>query len=107
MSKVFVPELKDYTCFEIHDNYIRGYKGELLENEFIDYTDIYFNNNYYIREGTTLLEVVPVCINQEDLTTNFYYRVDFYKILIIFLILAIFIIYLPLKLISKIFKRRL
>lgn len=105
---IYVPDIEHYECFVMNDNYIRGYETGISQvGDYVPYTDFYYNNNYYSKSGIELIEFIPICLPSSKLTTDFYYRVDFYKILIIFLILSIFIIYIPLKLISKIFKRRI
>ena len=82
MTKVFVPDLTNYQCFVMNNDYIRAYKQTPSYNSSIDYTDYYFKNNYYEREGTQTFNnyaSLPTCINNNDLTDNFYYRYDFDK----------------------------
>lgn len=108
MTKVFVPDLTNYQCFVMNADYIRAYRQIPTYNSTIDYTDYYFKNNYYERTGQQTFSNytnLPSCINSNELTDNFYYRYDFDKILIIFLIAAIIIIYLPIKILFRFFRR--
>lgn len=108
MGKIYVPDLTNYTCFVMHNDYIRAYKTNPSYNTNVNYTDYYFNSNYYSVDGSQTFgnyTTLPTCINSSNLTTDFYYRVDFYKILIIFIIMTIVIVYLPIKILFRFFRR--
>ena len=108
MTKVYVPNLTDYQCFVINNDYIRAYENVPTQNSLVNYTDYYFKSNYYEKKGQQQFSnytTLPSCINSNELTDNFYYRYDFDKILIIFIICAIFIIYLPIKILFRLFRR--
>ena len=91
-----------------------------------DYFRIYTNNNCYTQYSSTYCDCyyiypkldyikseVTSCnvsnltntINYNNFTDDFYYRIDFVNILLMFFIMSIFIIYIPLKLFSKIFRK--
>lgn len=107
---IYVPDNNTYNkCYVLqNENVIRGYNVVPNYNTSYNYRDYYINSDYYYKDGggtwsnyTTL----PVCLDSNVITHNFYYRTDFYKILIMFLIMSIFILYIPVKVFSKIFKR--
>lgn len=107
-SKIFVPDLSTYTCFVMHNDYIRAYERNPAYNTNINYTDYYFKNNYYSLSGIQQFNnysTIPTCIDSNLLTDVIYYRYDFDKILIIFLIMTIIIIYLPIKILFRFFRR--
>ena len=98
---IYVPtELIDSDCFVINDNFIRAYTN----SDLTEYTDIFINQDYMTKTGISEV-YTGSCDISDNFTDNFYYRVDFYKILIMFLIMSIFIIYIPIKIFSKLFKR--
>jgi len=107
--KIYVPDTTNYKCFYVRsEGVIRAYKQVPQNNTNIEYRDYYINSNYIYSDNyqsfgqyTTL----PVCLSSNDITTDFYYRNDIADILIIFVILAIFIIYLPYKIFSRFFGR--
>lgn len=87
---------------------------------------IYTNNNCYQNYNSTycdclyiypkidyLTSEITSCnvsnlnsvINYEKFTDNYYYRIDFDRILVMFTIMSIFIILIPLKIFSKIFRK--
>lgn len=90
----------------MHDGYIRAYGGFNDLPSSVAYTDFFYNNNYYSRSGLEELTQQPVCISSDKLTTDYMYRVDFDKILIIFVIITFIIVYLPIKLIFHLLNRR-
>lgn len=102
---IYVPNYDNTHCYVFQDTvilreYVTTNVGQ--ENNFIDYNT---SNHYTSIKGTHYLDRVPACINEADLTSDFYYRNDLSHILIIFLILFIFIIYLPWKLIMRFYGR--
>lgn len=104
MTKIYLPsEYLDKPCYEINENYIRVFDTTDKENNKI--YDIYLNNNYLIKEGTSKFDNSITCDSLYDFTDDFYYRNDFDKILIIFVIFAFIIIYLPSKLFMKMFRK--
>ena len=107
---IYVPEDNTYDeCYVLTgDGVIRGYDTIPAYNTTYNYRDYYINSNYMYRSGSgqwSSYTTLPVCLDNTLITNNFYYRVDFYKILIMFTIMSIFIIYIPVKVFSKIFKR--
>lgn len=103
MSKIYIPsDYLDSPCIIQNNGYMRAYTNNSLTN----YVDIYYDNNYALKEGYSYNGYNGVCDTINTYTDDFYYRVDFDSILIGFSILSFFIIFLPLKLFSKLFNVR-
>lgn len=107
---IYVPDLTNYECFVVRDsNTIRAYKTTPQNNSTIEYRDYYINSNYLYQDGEQTFSqytTLPVCLSQDKLTSDVYYRNDLDSILIIFLIISIFAFYIPLKLFGSFYKRR-
>lgn len=103
---IYVPDVDSFECFVMYDGYIRAYPDLSDISSSVAYTDFLYNSNYYTRTGEEELSEYPTCISSDQLSSNYYYRTDFDKILVIFLIFAFVIIYLPIKLIFTLFNRR-
>lgn len=108
---IYVPNLEDYKCFVVrNEEVIRAYKEIPTNDSEVEYRDYYYNSNYLYNDGTQSFNqyaILPICLSNDVLTDSIYYRNDFDKILVIFLIMTIFCIFIPLKLFSKLFKKRL
>lgn len=103
---IYVPDIEHFECYVMHDGFIRAYEGFNDLSSYVAYTDFFYNNNYYSRNGLEELTQQPECIPSNKLTTDYMYRVDIDKILITFVILAFVIVYLPLKLVFHVLNRR-
>lgn len=99
---IYVPDLSNYECFYIQsEGVIRGYEERPQANKTINYRDYYINSSYIYRDGVsqfTTYSTLPTCLSSTILTDDVYYRLDFDKILIIFIILVIICFYFPGKL---------
>lgn len=108
-EKIFVPDLSSYKCVYMYQNNIlRAYKTMPTYNTEVSYTDFFVENHYLYREGTqsfSSYSSLPNCLSNNVLTDDFYYRTDFVDIMIIFFIFAIFILYLPIKVVFRFFRR--
>lgn len=109
----YVPDL-NYKCYTLVDKdtiraytvmpYNPGYNNQVN----INYRDYYINSNYLYKDGIQTFNnytTLPVCLETSTLTDDFYYRNDFASILVIFVILAFFGVYLPLRIFFRFFKR--
>lgn len=111
MSKIFVPSDTTYNkCYVVSSGVIRAYNKVPQYNTDYVYREYFIHDNYNYRDvsgnwGQQQFTTLPSCINSNDLTNNFYYRVDFYQILIMFIIFSIFVFYIPIKILFRIFKR--
>ena len=98
-------DLPNNKCYEYQDTYILRIYDSININQENNFTDYNTANHYQSKSGSIFLENEPVCMSHEYLSHELYYRNDLSHILVIFLILAIFIIYLPIKIFSKFFKK--
>lgn len=105
---IYVPDTS-YRCYVVQsDTTIRAYSQVPQNNRTISYRDYYFTANYLFRDGTQTFgstTTLPVCLDSSLITDKYYYRNDFSSILVIFMIMSIFIFYLPFKIISRFFGR--
>lgn len=103
--KIYVPDITNYKCTYVYgEGVLRSYEKVPQANQTINYRDYYINNDYIFKDGSTTFttySTLPNCLSSDTLTTNFYYRNDIDKILVIFSILVIFCIYCPIKLFSR------
>lgn len=106
---IYVPDLTNYKCFYVQsEGVIRAYEEIPKNNSTIDYRDYYINSNYIYKDGSQSFSnysTLPVCLENSNLTTEYYYRNDFDSILIIFFIMSIFGFYIPIRLFMKLFKK--
>lgn len=107
---IYVPDLKNYKCFVVQsEGVIRAYEQVPRANSNIDYRDYYIKSNYIFRDGAQSFSqyaTLPVCLSEETLTNDYYYRNDLSDILIIFSAFAFFAVYIPLKIFFRLFRRR-
>lgn len=97
----------------LNDTYIYTYVGNIItvhsncNNNQCDCTNIYPELDYMKSKTYTcaLSNTNDNLLDYNNLTDNIYYRIDFYKILIIFIILAFIIIWCPIKIMLRFFKR--
>lgn len=104
---IYVPNYNNNKCVVLQNSTtIRVYETRPSYNSTVSYTDYYFTSNYYFNTGTQTFSnytTLPTC--RTDITTNFYYRYDFDKIMIIFIIIVILCYYLAFKPVSRLFGR--
>lgn len=106
---IYVPDLENYECFVVQsEGVIRAYEETPQNNTTIDYRDYYINSSYIFRDSSQSFSqytTLPTCLDNSVLTNDYQYRLDFPGILFIFVIYAIFGIYLPFKIIMRLFKK--
>lgn len=106
---IYVPDLENYKCFVVRsENVIRAYKQIPYNNSTIEYRDYYFNSNYLYQDGEQTFSqytTLPICLDNNNLTTNFYYRNDLDSILTSFLIISIFMLLIPITILKRFFRR--
>lgn len=107
--KIYVPDKENYKCFVVRsEEVIRAYEEIPRNNTEIIYRDYYYNSNYLYNDGVQSFSqytTLPVCLANDIITDNVYYRNDIDSILVIFFILAIICIYIPLKIFMRLFRR--
>lgn len=111
MNNIYLPEDTTYNkCYVVqNENVIRGYDRVPSNNATYNYRDYYINSNYIYKDGTgqwSSYTTLPICLDNSVITNDFYYRNDICDILLIFVILVIFIVYIPIKIVFRIFKKR-
>lgn len=107
---IFLPEDSTYNkCYVVQsEGVIRGYDRTPAYNSSYNYRDYYIRSNYIYRDGNgtwSNYSTLPVCLDNNIITNDFYHRLDFSNIMIMFLVINIFAIYLPIKIFSKIFRK--
>lgn len=107
---IYVPEDTIYNkCYVVQsEGVIRAYDTIPRNNVTYGYRDYYINSSYIYRDGTgswSQYSTLPVCLNSNIIVHDYWHRLDLANILIIILIINIFGIWLPTKIISKLFKR--
>lgn len=106
---IYVPDLDSYQCYVVQsEGVIRAYEEIPQNNSTIDYRDYYIKSNYIYRDGSqnfSSYSTLPTCLDNNNLTSEVFYRNDFDSILIIFFILSIFCFYIPLKIFMRLFRR--
>ena len=110
MDKIFVPSDTTYNkCYVVQsEGVIRGYDRIPSNNTSYNYRDYYINSSYIYKDGSgswSQYTNLPICLSSDNITNDFYYRLDLSSILTIFLIINIFAIYIPTKIFSKIFRK--
>lgn len=110
---IYVPDTS-YQCYVlVNKDTIRAYQTKPYhpgnnQQININYRDYYITSNYLYTDGTQSFgnySTIPICLDSDIITNDFYYRNDFDSILFIFVVLCIFIIYIPYKIFSRLFGR--
>lgn len=107
--KIYFPDITNYKCFVVrNDSTIRAYKQIPTNNSNVDFRDYYYNSNYLYTDGNqsfSNFSQLPVCLDKQIVSNDFYYRNDLPDILFIFTIFSIFAIYIPLCIFRRLFRR--
>lgn len=107
---IYVPEDSTFNkCYVVQsEGVIRAYDTAPRLNTSYSYRDYYVNSDYIYRDNFGSwgqYATLPVCLDSDVITHTEYYRLDYYKSLIIVLIVSIFAFYIPIKVFSKIFRK--
>lgn len=106
---IYVPDLENYECYVVQsEGVLRAYETTPINNATISYRDFYINSNYIYRDGEQTFSqyaTLPICLSSSNISTDVYYRNDFDKILTIFLIMCIFCFLIPIKVVTRLFRR--
>lgn len=111
MAKLYLPvEVNQNQCaVVVSDGHIRIYStrpnGQTQNN--VSYTDFYIRENYLSSSGSTNWGSYTTqnCLDHTQFTTDKLYRPDIWQSFICYFILFIFCIYIPFRIISRIFGR--
>lgn len=106
---IYVPNYESGNCAYIYNtDIIRVYDTQPRNNATINYKDYYIKSQYIYNEGSTTFgnySSLPTCISSDRITTDVYYRNDLPEILFIFFMFAFCCLYLPWRLILRMFRR--
>lgn len=110
MSKIYMPEDTTFNkCYVVQSSdVIRGYDKVPVNGSDYSYRDYYVNSNYIYKDGTgtwSQYSTLPICLSSDVITNDYYYRNDMPDILIMFTIISIFGIYIPFKILFRLFRR--
>ena len=88
MNNIYVPEDSVYNkCYVVQsEGVIRAYDRVPSNNVSYNYRDFYINSDYIYKDGTgqwSNYSTLPICLDNNIITNDYYYRVDFPDILII------------------------
>ena len=105
---IYVP-ISNPSCVVIrNDTTMRVYDEVPRVNSTIGYTDYFYTSNYLYQEGQQTFSqyaTLPVCLPNDNLTNEWFYRNDISDILLSYIILAFLTIYLPIKIVTQIIKK--
>lgn len=106
---IYVPDTDSYKCFVVqNEQVIRAYKSIPRNNTTVYYRDYYLQSNYIYKDGQQTFgqyTTLPICLEESSVTTDYFYRNDIDSILVTFAIMALFILWLPLKIVFRFFRR--
>lgn len=109
MIYVDVKNIDDFKCYSVVDkDTIRAYYSTPALNSSSEYVDFYINSHYLQKSGYQSwgnYNNLPVCIQSDKLTTDFYYRNDLPDILFILIVFLFIIVFLPYKIVFRSFGR--
>lgn len=110
MAKLFLPEsVNNNQCAVVQsDGHIRIYDSRPNgTQQYVNYRDYYIRENYLMTSSSTTWSSYTSinCMDSTQFTTDFWYRPDIWQSLICFYIICIVAIYIPFKIISRIFGR--
>lgn len=103
---IYVPEKNENKCYVVQsEGVIRAYEYRPYNNANVSYRDYYIDSGYIYRDGQqqfSSYSTIPVCLDNNELTSGYLYRNDIDKIFIVFFII-LFICYFILKKIIRVF----
>lgn len=104
---LYVPSYNTSNCVVLSNSEtIRVYQSRPCNNCTINYRDYYIHSDYYFNDGVATFSqysTLPTC--RTDITTNFYYRYDFDKIIIIFICILLLLYFFAFKPIQRVMGR--
>lgn len=109
---IYLPSDNVYDkCYVVqNEGVIRGYDRTPANNTNYNYRDYYIRSDYIYKDGNgtwSQYTTLPICIDDNIITNDFYYRLDFTNILINVLIIVMLCFYPGFKLFKCLFGRRL
>lgn len=110
MAKIYLPDtINNNQCVVVQsEGHLRVYSSRPNgTQQNVTYNDYYLRENYLKSSGSTTWNQYTTqnCLDNNQFTTDYWYRPDIWQSLICFYIIALVGIYLPFKIISRIFGR--
>lgn len=97
--KIYLPTNNTNHCYVVqNEEVIRDYESQPTYNSSIAYRDYYIRSDYIYKDGVQSFgnySTLPICLDNNVMTTNVYYRQDFPNILLMFFIIVILCFYIP------------
>lgn len=107
---IYVPDHVSTNCVVVrNEEVIRKYETIPTYNSNVNYIDYYIHSDYIAQPGVQNFgsyASLPTCLPSSQITTDSQYRIDYDKILVIFVIVFIFSIYFPSKLFMTFLRKR-
>lgn len=103
MTYLPTEQINEEYFYSINNDTITIFKN--CNNSECQCNDVYSNINYLTSQNYTCTLQNHNFIDYSSFTDNLYYRLDFDKIMIIFYLMAFFIIYCPIVIITRFFRR--
>lgn len=110
MAKIYLPEnINNNQCVVVQsEGHLRVYDSRPNgTQQNVNYRDYYIRENYLKSTNQTTWNVYTSinCLDSTQFTTDYWYRPDIWQSLICFIIMAYIMIYLPYKIVSRLFGR--
>lgn len=102
-NDVYVPN-KNLQCYILKDkNTLRGYFSKPYLNSSVEYYDFFIDQHYNSIKGTEEITEEVTCL--DNITYDYLYRNDIVEVLVFFVIVLLFVIVLPIKILFRLFRR--
>ena len=109
--KIYVPQDNTYNkCYVVQsEGVIRAYNVVPSNNISYSYRDYYIKSDYIYKDGSgtwSNYTTLPTCLGSDEITNNYWYRIDITSVLINVMIISIFGLYFPWRIFKSLFGRR-
>lgn len=110
--KIYVPSDNTYNkCYVVQsEGVIRAYDVIPSSNTSYNYRDYYIKSDYIYKDGSgswSNYSTLPICLSSNDITNDYFYRLDITNVLLNVTIIALFGLYLPFRIFKSLFGKRL
>lgn len=102
-NDIYVPN-KNLECYILKDkNTLRGYFSKPTLNTSVEYYDFFIDQHYNSVKGTEEITEEVTCL--DNISYDYLYRNDIVEVLLFFVIVLLFVIVLPIKILFRMFRR--
>lgn len=110
--KIYVPSDNTYNkCYVVQsEGVIRAYDVLPSNNTSYNYRDYYIKSDYIYKDGAgswSNYTTLPICLSSNDITNDYFYRLDITNVLLNVTIIALFGLYIPFRIFKSLFGKRL